>query len=119
MAGWPVVFQRAVKGVRAQNSIMRSIPASAIDPTTGGAGSGTGQFVPGVAGGVHGVDDFGAVIMPAASWAQGDAAAPAAFLVDASAGQMPMCAVERLWVDGSNAGTTLIHGIAAPRAEAD
>lgn len=81
--------------------------------TNGGAGSGTGQFVPGVAGGVHGVDDFGAVIMPSASWAQGHAAAPAAFLVDASAGQMPMCAVERLWVDGSNAGTTLIHGIAA------
>src|SRR6266702_2472315 len=36
--------------------------------TNGGAGSGTGQFVPGVPGSVSAVDDFGSVIMPSASW---------------------------------------------------
>ena len=36
IAGCPVVFHNAVNGVSAQNSIIRSMPTSAIEPTGGG-----------------------------------------------------------------------------------
>jgi hypothetical protein len=81
--------------------------------TQGGGGSGSGAFRPGKAGGITGTKLFGSVIEPSATWAQGDAKAPAAILIDASAAEVDKVAIERMWVCGANAGTTTIHGIAA------
>lgn len=79
--------------------------------TMGGGGSGVGTFTPGVAGTITREGRYGSVIAPSATWSQGSAVSPGAIVFDGSSSELDKCTIERMWVDGNNAGTTTLHGI--------
>ncbi len=79
----------------------------------GGGGSGSGPFTPGEAGTITATRAVGSVIVPSSSWSQAAAKAPAAILIDASQAEVDKVTIQNMWVVGANAGTTVLHGIAA------
>jgi hypothetical protein len=84
--------------------------------TQGGGGSGSGKFVPGSTKATIVNTVFaGSFIVPSASWSQSGAKAPAAILVDASAGEVDRVAIDRMWVFGGDAGNTTVKGKLVPK----
>lgn len=79
--------------------------------TMGAGGSGVGKFTPGTAGTITREKRYGSVIAPSSSWTQGSAVSPGAIVFDGSASELDKCTIERMWIDGNNAGTTTLHGI--------
>jgi Pectate lyase superfamily protein len=84
--------------------------------TQGGGGSGSGKFTPGsTTPTIINTVFAGTFIVPSANWSQSGAKAPAAILVDASAGEVDRVAIDRMWVFGGDAGNTTVSGKLGPK----